>query len=198
MSGSTSDAGRKCTLLIGLAFKDADNQSVFPLAPVEILWITRFTSGMPDMGQGMEVAAPEIMDRPPQRKQGIFTLEVMTDILVYGVWTAAICLAAFSVRMWAATVIWPGAATRSGQKRSKDCELVFCARDTTFVSDLVCTVPGMGNGYMRPSFLRMQPKSKKYFTQRCLAQQVSLLVHHGQLDHHVPYPLNPCAERRRL
>lgn len=26
-------------LLIGLAFKDLDNLSVFPLAPVEILWV---------------------------------------------------------------------------------------------------------------------------------------------------------------
>ena len=55
-----------CTLLIGLAFKDKHNQSVFPLAPVEILWIIMITSGMPDMGLGMEVAAPDIMDRPPQ------------------------------------------------------------------------------------------------------------------------------------
>lgn len=55
-----------CTLLIGLAFKDKDGQSVFPLAPVEILWIIMITSGMPDMGLGMEVAAPDIMDRPPQ------------------------------------------------------------------------------------------------------------------------------------
>lgn len=55
-----------CTLLIGLAFKDQDNQSVFPLAPVEILWIIMITSGMPDMGLGMEVAAPDIMNRPPQ------------------------------------------------------------------------------------------------------------------------------------
>ena len=29
-----------CTLLIGLAFKDARGLSVFPLAPVEILWVS--------------------------------------------------------------------------------------------------------------------------------------------------------------
>lgn len=54
------------TLLIGLAFKDESNQSVFPIAPVEIIWIIMITSGLPDMGLGMEVAAPEVMDRPPQ------------------------------------------------------------------------------------------------------------------------------------
>lgn len=30
-----------CTLLIGLAFKDARGLSVFPLAPVEILWVSQ-------------------------------------------------------------------------------------------------------------------------------------------------------------
>lgn len=54
------------TLLIGLAFKDDTNQSVFPIAPVEIIWIIMITSGLPDMGLGMEIAAPEVMDRPPQ------------------------------------------------------------------------------------------------------------------------------------
>jgi Na+-exporting ATPase len=54
------------TLLIGLAFKDESNQSVFPIAPVEIIWIIMITSGLPDMGLGMEIAAPEVMDRPPQ------------------------------------------------------------------------------------------------------------------------------------
>ena len=62
----SENIAQACTLLIGLAFKDKNNQSVFPLAPVEILWIIMITSGMPDMGLGMEVAAPDIMERPPQ------------------------------------------------------------------------------------------------------------------------------------
>lgn len=33
-----------CTLLIGLAFKDQSSLSVFPLAPVEILWVIMVTS----------------------------------------------------------------------------------------------------------------------------------------------------------
>lgn len=61
-----------CTLLIGLAFKDSRGVSVFPLAPVEILWVIMITSGMPDMGLGFEVAAPDIMQRPPQDVCTIF------------------------------------------------------------------------------------------------------------------------------
>ncbi|KAL8627211.1 hypothetical protein Q9189_007086 [Teloschistes chrysophthalmus] len=54
------------TLLVGLAFKDESSISVFPLSPVEILWVIMITSGMPDMGLGFETAAPDIMQRPPQ------------------------------------------------------------------------------------------------------------------------------------
>ncbi|CAG7987665.1 unnamed protein product [Penicillium salamii] len=163
----SENIAQACTLLIGLAFKDADNQSVFPLSPVEILWIIMITSGMPDMGLGMEVAAPDIMNRPPQSKQGIFTWEVVIDILVYGVWTAALCLAAFSVRMWG---FGDGNLARGCNKEwseeIKDCELVFRARATTFVCltwFALFLAWEMVN--MRRSFFRMQPKSKKYFTQ---------------------------------
>lgn len=57
--------GLACTLLIGLMFKDENNISVFPLSPVEIMWIIMITCGFPDMGLGFEVAAPDIMNRPP-------------------------------------------------------------------------------------------------------------------------------------
>ncbi|KAJ5159440.1 ATPase P-type K/Mg/Cd/Cu/Zn/Na/Ca/Na/H-transporter [Penicillium canariense] len=164
LSENIAQAG---TLLIGLAFKDADNQSVFPLSPVEILWIIMITSGMPDMGLGMEVAAPDIMDRPPQSKQGIFTWEVIIDILVYGIWTAALCLAAFSIRLWG---FGDGNLARGcnqeWSEEIKDCELVFRARATTFVCltwFALFLAWEMVN--LRRSFFRMQPTSKRYFTQ---------------------------------
>lgn len=153
-----------CTLLIGLAFKDLDGRSVFPLAPVEIIWIIMVTSGITDMGLGMEVAAPDIMNRPPQSKKGIFTWEVIIDILVYGIWTAALCLAAFSIRMWG----FGNGNLASGCNRrwSAECDEVFRARATTFVCltwFALFLAWEMVN--MRRSFFRMEPKSKKYFTQ---------------------------------
>jgi potassium/sodium efflux P-type ATPase len=160
----SENIAQACTLLIGLAFKDLDGKSVFPLAPVEILWIIMITSGMPDMGLGMEVAAPDIMDRPPQTKQGIFTWEIIVDILVYGFWTAALCLSAFSLRMWG----FGDGNLASGCNReySDACDLVFRARATTFVCltwFALFLAWEMVN--LRLSFFRMQPDSKKYFTQ---------------------------------
>lgn len=55
-----------CVLLIGLAFKDGSGFSVFPVSPVEVMWIIMITSSLPDMGLGFEIAAPDILSRPPQ------------------------------------------------------------------------------------------------------------------------------------
>ncbi|CAG7560043.1 unnamed protein product [Fusarium equiseti] len=156
-----------CTLLIGLAFKDANNVSVFPLAPVEILWIIMITSGMPDMGLGFEIAAPDIMQRPPQNlKQGVFTPELMIDMVVYGLWMAALCLCSFVLVLYG---FGNGAAdigTDCNNSISDGCEVVFRARSTTFACltwFALFLAWEMIN--MRRSFFRMQPKSKRYFTQ---------------------------------
>ncbi|OKL59539.1 hypothetical protein UA08_04996 [Talaromyces atroroseus] len=160
----SENIAQACTLLIGLAFKDQDSQSVFPLAPVEILWIIMITSGMPDMGLGMEVATANIMNRPPQSKQGIFTWEVIIDIGVYGLWMACLCLAAFSLVMWG----FGDGNLGHGCNRSysAECDLVFRARATTFVClTWFALFLAWEMIDMRRSFFRMQPGSTRYFTQ---------------------------------
>lgn len=154
-----------CTLLIGLAFKDGSGLSVFPLSPVEILWVIMITSGMPDMGLGVEIAAPDIMQRAPQSlKTGVFTLEVMLDMLVYGLWMAALCLSAFSVVLFG---FGEGDLGHNcNDSYSPECVTVFRARATTFVCltwFALFLAWEMVN--MRRSFFRMQPGSTKYFTQ---------------------------------
>ncbi|KAJ5595399.1 uncharacterized protein N7459_001607 [Penicillium hispanicum] len=157
------------TLLIGLAFKDDTNQSVFPIAPVEIIWIIMITSGLPDMGLGMEIAAPEVMDRPPQSKQGIFTWEIIIDTLVYGVWMAALCLSAFSLVMfrWGDGNLAQGCNTQYNDPTvDYNCDTVFRARATTFTCMTwfaLFLAWEMIN--LRRSFFRMQPDSTRYCTQ---------------------------------
>lgn len=154
-----------CTLLIGLAFKDANNLSVFPLSPVEIMWVIMITSGLPDMGLGLEVAAPDILERPPQPlKRGIFTTELMVDILAYGLWMSALCLSSFSLVAYQ----WGNGieGLNCNDAYSAQCDTVFRARATTFVSmtwfSLFLAWELIN---FRRSFFRMQPKSKRYFTQ---------------------------------
>jgi len=154
-----------CTLLVGLAFKDGSGLSVFPLAPVEIVWIIMITSGMPDMGLGFERAVPDIMRRPPQSlKTGIFTLEFMVDMIVYGVWVAALCLASFVLRVYA----WGNGdlGRNCNENYSDSCETVFKARATTFAClTWFALFLAWELVDMRRSFFRMQPGSKLYFTQ---------------------------------
>ncbi|KAK3503238.1 calcium-transporting ATPase 3 [Neurospora crassa] len=153
------------TLLIGLAFKDASGLSVFPLAPVEIVWIIMITSGLPDMGLGFERAVPDIMARPPQSlRTGIFTLEFIIDMIFYGLWITALCLASFVLRVYA----WGNGDLGSGcnEHYSESCETVFRARATTFAClTWFALFLAWELVDMRRSFFRMQPGSKKYFTQ---------------------------------
>ena len=171
------------TLLIGLAFKDRDRLSVFPISPVEILWIIMITSGIPDMGLGFEIAAPDVLRRPPQSlKRGIFTIELMVDMLVYGVWMGTLCLGAFVLVLYGFSY---GIRDARGCNDSigGGCNEEFRARATCFACltwfslflawecksrQLVRSQPYADNKAgldLRRSFFRMQPGSKKYFTQ---------------------------------
>ncbi|KAF2000603.1 sodium P-type ATPase-like protein [Amniculicola lignicola CBS 123094] len=152
-------------LLIGLVFKDESRLSVFPISPVEVMWIIMVTSSVPDMGLGFEIAAPDIMKRPPQDlKRGVFSIEVLLDIVVYGLWIAALCLTSFTLVL---NVFGNGDLGQNCNDRySASCDTVFRARATCFACltwfslflawQLVDT---------RRSFFRMQPNSTKYFTQ---------------------------------
>ncbi len=154
-----------CTLLIGLAFKDSSGLSVFPVTPVEILWIIMITSSMPDMGLGVERAAPEIMTRPPQSlKQGVFTKEVMLDMLIYGFWMATLCLTSFSIVLFG---FGDGnLGSECNDSYSEECDAVFRARATTFVClTWFALLLAWQTVSMRRSFFRMQPESSRYLTQ---------------------------------
>ncbi|KAK3723572.1 P-type ATPase [Vermiconidia calcicola] len=154
------------TLLIGLVFKDRDQLSVFPISPVEVLWIIMITSGIPDMGLGFEIAAPDVLRRPPQDlKRGIFTIELMVDMFVYGVWMATLTLGAFVIVLYGFAT---GIGNARGCNNSIDggCQEEFRARATCFACltwfSLFLAWECLD---MRRSFFRMQPDSKKYFTQ---------------------------------
>lgn len=153
------------TLLIGLVFKDVRGLSVFPLAPVEIVWIIMVTSGMPDMGLGFERAVPDILRRPPQSlKTGIFTTEFLVDMVVYGLWITVLCLASFSLVVFGFED--GNLGDGCNERYSEECNLVFRARATTFAClTWFALFLAWEMVDRRRSFFRMQPKSTRYFTQ---------------------------------
>ncbi|KKY26974.1 putative sodium transport atpase 5 [Diplodia seriata] len=157
-------------LLVGLAFKDDQGLSIFPLAPVEIMWVIMITSGMPDMGLGFEVAAPDIMKRPPQSlKRGVFTIEVLVDMVVYGLWISVLCLGAFSLVLFGFGDGNLGQNCNDSYRNAAGepvCDTVFRARATAFAClTWFALFLAWEMVDMRRSFFRMQPNSDRYFTQ---------------------------------
>ncbi|TDZ33075.1 Sodium transport ATPase 5 [Colletotrichum spinosum] len=156
------------TLLVGLAFKDRTGLSVFPLAPVQVVWIIMATSGLPDMGLGFERAVPDILQRPPRSlRAGIFTVEFLVDMVFYGLWITLLCLASFVL------VVHGFGNGELGElcneTYSPSCDVVFRARATTFAClTWFALFLAWEMIDVRRSFFRMQPGSRRYFTQWAL------------------------------
>lgn len=158
----SENIAQACTLLVGLAFKDSAANSVFPLAPVQILWVIMATSGMPDMGLGMEVAAPDIMDRPPHNLvTGVFNTELIVDMVVYGVWMAILCISSFVLIVWG---FGDGnLGSNCNNAYSEECNLVFRARATTFVClTWFALFLAWEMVSFRRSFFRQKPRTESY------------------------------------
>lgn len=118
-------------LVGGLGFKDALNVSVFPLSPVEVLWIIMVTASLPAMGLGQERAEPDIMRKPPRDpRKTIFTLEVVIDMFVYGFWLAVINVAVFLGIVYGSGSGELG--THCNETYSESCKWVFRARSCNF------------------------------------------------------------------
>lgn len=127
----TSNVGEVILLICGLGFQDDSGYSVFPLSPLQILWINMLTSSFPAFGLGKEKAADDIMCRPPHdNKKGIFTWELVTDMLVYGTIMGTTCLGTFVF-----IVFGPGPdglGLDCNKTHGPTCDIVFRARAAVF------------------------------------------------------------------
>ncbi|THY55914.1 Na(+)/Li(+)-exporting P-type ATPase [Aureobasidium pullulans] len=93
-----SNISQVILLLIGLAFKDRHDVSVFPLSPIEILWANLLTSSFLAIGLGMEEASADVMTRAPHSlKAGVFTKELIVDKFIYGSFMGFLCLASYVI-----------------------------------------------------------------------------------------------------
>ncbi|KAK5630852.1 hypothetical protein RRF57_006567 [Xylaria bambusicola] len=150
------------TLLVGLAFKDRTGLSVFPLAPVEILWIIFRCAGYGSRFRTIRLRYHE----PPTKElgDGNLDLEFLIDMFVYGVWVAALCLGSFALVIYR----FGGGQLGSGcnEDYNDSCEVVFRARATTFAClTWFALFLAWEMIDRRRSFFRMQPGSKRYLTQ---------------------------------
>ncbi|GAA5829224.1 hypothetical protein JCM3766R1_001026 [Sporobolomyces carnicolor] len=151
-------------LLVGLAFKDVNDLSVFPLAPVEILWVIMITSSFPAMGIGALSAEPDVLEKPPHAgKMGPFTTEILMDMLAYGLAGAGCCLGTFSVIVFG---FGDGnLGIDSNNSRGDGSDLVFRARSATFAAlTWICLWLAFQVMDLRRSFFKMRPDSPHVWT----------------------------------
>lgn len=161
-----SNLAQALVLLVGLAFKDVRGISVFPLSPVEIIWIIMATCSFPSMGLGMEKAVPEIMSRPPHDlKSGVFTWELIIDTVAYGLTAAALSLAAF------ATVVFGrgngvSESTLCNDSYNTSCDIIYRGRSTTFaVVAILMLLLALEMVDFKRSIFAYQPESRHPYTQ---------------------------------
>lgn len=128
-----SNIAQVILLLIALSFTDRSGSSVFPLSPLEILWVNMITSSFLALGLGMEEAQADIMTRSPRDlRVGVFTWELICDKMLYGTWAGILCLVSFIIVIYS-----PGEGNMSlGEGCNEDynptCDTVFRGRATVF------------------------------------------------------------------
>lgn len=156
-----SNIAQVILLLIGLAFKDADNHSVFPLSPIEILWVNLITSSFLAIGLGMEESQTDSMFRPPHNLAvGVFTKELITDKFIYGFFMGALCLASFSIVAY----VGPGGGqlgSGCNEGYNDTCDVVFRARATTYATiTLLLLVTAWEVKHFSRSLFNLYPDSR--------------------------------------
>lgn len=118
-------------LIVGLGFQDESGFSVFPLSPLQILWINMLTSSFPAFGLGREKSSSDIMQRPPHdNKKGIFTPQIIVDTIVYGIIMGTCTLLTFVIVVYGAHDSDLG--MDCNRTYNDSCETVFRARAAVF------------------------------------------------------------------
>ena len=156
-----SNIAQVILLLIGLAFKDNDNNSVFPLSPLEILWVNLITSSFLALGLGLEEAQLDIMVRKPHDlRVGVFTKEIIMDKMAYGFFMGSLCLASFSSVAYgyqSDPINRLGSGCNS--EYNDTCGAVFRARATTYSTlSFLLLVTAWEVKHIRRSLFNMNPE----------------------------------------
>jgi potassium/sodium efflux P-type ATPase len=159
----SSNVGEVILLIAGLGFIDHTGYSVFPISPLEILWINMLTSSFPAFGLGREMASRDVMRKPPQdKKRGVFTNQILADMLVYGVLMGTVTLMTFVIVVYGR---YDGnLGNECNHSYSEACEAVFRARAAVFAElTWLILVSAWEFKSIRRSMFRLNPDSESRF-----------------------------------
>ncbi|KFX94237.1 hypothetical protein V490_04447 [Pseudogymnoascus sp. VKM F-3557] len=159
----TSNVGEVILLIAGLGFQDRNGFSVFPLSPLQILWINMLTSSFPAFGLGGEKASADIMRRPPHdNKRGVFTVQIMVDMMVYGLLMGICTLMTFVIIIYG--VNNGNLGHDCNRSYSSSCDAVFRARAAVFAElTWLILISAWEFKSIRRSMFRLDPDSESRF-----------------------------------
>ncbi|KAF9574207.1 Na+ ATPase [Mortierella alpina] len=120
-------------LVVALAVKDNQGDSVFPLSAASILFMNLCYSSPPAIGLGLEPASETSMKEPPRTsKQGLFSFEVLLDMFVYGFVMAAFTFGSFMIILFGFEDAQLG--YKCNAQYSDVCDGVYRARATCYAT----------------------------------------------------------------
>jgi Na+-exporting ATPase len=159
----TSNVGEVILLIAGLGFQDSTGFSVFPLSPLQILWINMITSSFPAFGLGREKAASDIMRRKPHdTKKGVFTTQILIDMVVYGIIMGATTILTFVIIIYG--VNNGDLGHDCNRAYSESCRPVFRARAAVFAElTWLILISAWEFKSIRRSMFRLDPDSNSRF-----------------------------------
>lgn len=155
----TSNVGEVVLLIVGLAFQDENDTSVFPLSPLQILWINMLTSSFPAFGLGREKAAISVMHRPPHdTKKGVFTWQVVADMMVYGLIMGTCTLMTFVIVIYGTGRGKEDLGVDCNNTLGDRCDVVFEARAVVFAElTWLILISAWEFKHLRASLLNLDP-----------------------------------------
>ncbi|KAK3943276.1 hypothetical protein QBC46DRAFT_351651 [Diplogelasinospora grovesii] len=159
----SSNVGEVILLIAGLGFRDASGFSVFPIAPLQILSINMLTSSGPAFGLGREKASPEVMLKPPHdKKRGVFTNQILVDMVVYGILMGTTTLMTFVIVVYGANNGQLG--ENCNTTFSESCGPVFRARAAIFIElTWMILISAWEFKSIRRSMFKLDPRDTRRF-----------------------------------
>lgn len=124
----SSNVAEVIVLICGLPMQHED-EPIFVLSPIEILWLNMFTSAPPATGLSLDRATDDILQVPPNTK-GFFTVELIADTVVYGFWLGAVTLCGFVIILYGFDDGPVG--TNCNNHNGVGCDNIWTARCTAF------------------------------------------------------------------
>ncbi|CAO3637205.1 unnamed protein product [Mucor fragilis] len=87
-------------LMVCLAIRDPNNQSVSPISTIQMLFL--YVAFTPPAGElSIQPASKTVMLEPPRPpKESLFNREIIMDLLVYSLGLAALCIVAFIIPLY--------------------------------------------------------------------------------------------------